>query len=804
MSMADEEVKVVLGASIEGAIAGIKAVKEAVEGLTGPLKELQKNFNDIREALVAAFAIEKVNEFFNSLAEGATRLSNLHEITGTSTADLEQLKIMAKLAGVSFDSLVQITGRFELGLARAKEGIGNTGAGLKALGLSAQELIGKQLPDQLKLIADRFSELAPSTNREQIAMAIFGRGAQEIIPILANFNEELNLSKEILERTGAHMTDSQVDAFERLHKVSTELDSALKGLGNYVGEIFAPIWESIKRAITDVVESMTASIREGGALKIAFDGLALVIKVLVAALEAAITVFRSLWEAGRTAANIIIVSFETVGKVHLEIFSAIAKAGPAAFEAIWVAAKSAGDKIIQEFLAVGQVIAGALHFDGTAVSAGWDKMKQSASDAGHAFDGVSEKLSKAFDISGAVKAWHEGNAEIDQIAKDSVKNEIQIWKEGDNQITTMFQQGSAKREDDAKKEAQAINLAKNKGHSDAIDAAIKEIDGEIKALQAGLALKKEILKQEAAEHLITKQQEFAALEKYTDQEYEAEKALLQKELALDGLKLSQKQELLNKLKALEDKHRLEMVKLDGEAVADMQKQYESFFSTIGSAFTSQLGGLLKGTTSWRQAMGSIFLSLTESVIGYFVKQTEAYIAGQLAQTTAATTGAAARAAAETAGAEAGLAPVLAGMVKSIMGSAATTFAGIFGFLSPVMGPAAVGPAAAGEATVAAAASGIGFVGGGLAVGAWNLDRDVMSVLHQGEMVVPATFASGIRNAMSGGSGPSSGQGGVNITFTVQAIDAAGVQAFFTKNAATVAKTISKQLSLNPSNRPAYG
>ena len=80
-----------------------------------------------------------------------------------------------------------------------------------------------------------------------------------------------------------------------------------------------------------------------------------------------------------------------------------------------------------------------------------------------------------------------------------------------------------------------------------------------------------------------------------------------------------------------------------------------------------------------------------------------WAAAQLAQTTAATTGPAARAAAEESAASAGMLGTVANAIKAIMTDAAQTFAGVFAFLSPVMGPAAAGPAEAAQASVAAAA-----------------------------------------------------------------------------------------------------
>jgi hypothetical protein len=67
------------------------------------------------------------------------------------------------------------------------------------------------------------------------------------------------------------------------------------------------------------------------------------------------------------------------------------------------------------------------------------------------------------------------------------------------------------------------------------------------------------------------------------------------------------------------------------------------------------------------------------------------------------------------------------------------------YIGPILAPAAA--AAAYAATIA---------WGAFEVGAYNLPHDMVGVLHKGEMVVPQTFAEGIRSG--GGLGGSAGGG----------------------------------------------
>ena len=71
------------------------------------------------------------------------------------------------------------------------------------------------------------------------------------------------------------------------------------------------------------------------------------------------------------------------------------------------------------------------------------------------------------------------------------------------------------------------------------------------------------------------------------------------------------------------------------------------------------------------------------------------------------------------------------MIRSILSSAAEAFAGVFGFLSPLMGPLAAGPAAAAQATVAGMAGSVASAD----IGMWQVPEDLLTLVHQGSGIL---------------------------------------------------------------------
>ncbi|MGH6820818.1 MAG: hypothetical protein ACREDU_08165, partial [Methylocella sp.] len=229
--------------------------------------------------------------------------------------------------------------------------------------------------------------------------------------------------------------------------------------------------------------------------------------------------------------------------------------------------------------------------------------------------------------------------------------------------------------------------------------------------------------------------------------------------------------------------------------------YRRSFEQIGSSVSSSIMGMITGHLRLRDAARNILLQIIHGFIQARVRMVADWLAGVAAQTAATTTGeaaktaavtagAAARTGAQAAGATASMASTISGVLKSIMASAGETFAGIFGFLSPVMGPAAAGPAAAGQATVLSVATGLAS----FATGAWSLPSDVIAQVHQGEMIVPAGPAATFRSMMESNSGVA---GTVQVhhatNFNVSAMDSQSVRQFLKTNSKQIMRTINESV-----------
>jgi hypothetical protein len=260
-------------------------------------------------------------------------------------------------------------------------------------------------------------------------------------------------------------------------------------------------------------------------------------------------------------------------------------------------------------------------------------------------------------------------------------------------------------------------------------------------------------------------------------------------------------EAQRKLEELTSQSALRRQQIESSVNREIYNDYRRTFDQIGSSVSGAIMQMIRGQETLRQAAQSVALSILQSFIQARIRSVADWAAGQLAQvtttqaaetakTTAVAAGETARTSSVVAGAAASTSANFSAMVSQILASSKEAFAGIFGFLSPLMGPAAAGPAAAGESLVAGMAS--------FAVGAWSLPSDMIAQVHQGEMIVPASATPWAQAVMSNASA-NGGAGQITVhhatNFNIQALDSGDVKRWIKGNSKTILRTVSEGVRL---------
>ena len=339
------------------------------------------------------------------------------------------------------------------------------------------------------------------------------------------------------------------------------------------------------------------------------------------------------------------------------------------------------------------------------------------------------------------------------------------------------------------KAAQAIRSGDNAAYSDALRAAQEAISGQIKAEQDGLRDKLAAYADDARNHRMTEQEKVGASRDAVEQTYAAELNLMERRRDLATQSLAQRQRLDQQIAQLERNEQRQVAQLNQESLDALTQQYARYGDSVSSAFNGQLRGLLAGTQSWGDALKRTLGGVLVTFIEGSEKMVVRWLAAEAAKTTATASGVASRTASEQGGAAASLAAQGSTIIRSILGSAAEAFAGVFGFLAPIMGPLAAGPAAAAQATVAGVAGSVASAD----IGMWSVPGDMLTLVHHNELIMPAAEAGAFRTMLGDHSGGGSSSNNVSIAptthFHVNALDGASVSQWMRSNSSEMLRAV---------------
>ena len=287
-------------------------------------------------------------------------------------------------------------------------------------------------------------------------------------------------------------------------------------------------------------------------------------------------------------------------------------------------------------------------------------------------------------------------------------------------------------------------------------------------------------------HQITSESWLSTSVRALNAELAAIKAAAAEALATDGLKSDQRLRIAD-IEARQLKEIAHRIRQDYEKAAEeIQSKWDAVFGAIGGAVDSQIGGLLKATTSWRDAFANVLESLSEDLLKFGVKvalqeieMTAERLAGVNTRVAAHLAGNAAIAGSDAATSAASALGWVGNAFKALAADAAQVFGGVFAFLAPILGPAAAGPAAGASASVLAAGGAIASAD----IGMWSVPSDMLTMVHHNELIMPAAQASAFRDLLSGGGGAGGANVAIHPTVNIQtsALDGASVGQFYRDN-----------------------
>ena len=166
-----------------------------------------------------------------STADAEEQLGKMSKRLGISVEEFSKLKTVAYFADISVDELGMRLGQLSRHIVDASNGVGESSILFKKMGIEVEDSSGniRNMSGILSDIAEKFKGYDGGAAKAALANELFGRGGNELIPMLNSLNESL-------AKTSSTMTKENVkSAFEfndNLKKMTLNITVLKQKIGN--------------------------------------------------------------------------------------------------------------------------------------------------------------------------------------------------------------------------------------------------------------------------------------------------------------------------------------------------------------------------------------------------------------------------------------------------------------------------------------------------------------------------------------------------------------------------------------------
>lgn len=227
--------------------------QQGFEQATKSLQKFQKDTGDglkkIADLFAGALSIDALVDFGKSTLEASASLDNFSKSAGVSVEALSALQFAAKAGGVGTDQLGESLKKLNVAISEAAGNAESKAAlAFGILGVNVKNANGtlKDANTVFSEISDKFASTADGANKVQLAVALFGKAGEALIPTLDKGSAGLKELADQAAAAGAIIdgpTAAAADAFN--NKILLLKTTLVDGLGAQVEKQLLPVLNSL-------------------------------------------------------------------------------------------------------------------------------------------------------------------------------------------------------------------------------------------------------------------------------------------------------------------------------------------------------------------------------------------------------------------------------------------------------------------------------------------------------------------------------------------------------------------------------
>ncbi len=259
--MADNDVTIQIGASVDKLASDVDQAKAHIESITESINVVREGALSLLETFGVAFSASAIADFASRMMEVGEQIERTSAMLGVSTRSAQELGFITKSTGGDAQGLALSMERLQVNLQQAQNSTSRQALALHALGLSAKELLGLSLDEQMNRIADAVSKFADGGNKTAIVIDLMGRSGAQMIPVLDKGRAGLDELRQSADNVGAVMSKQTVEALAAANRATITLHAAVTGLGGTIVGMFAPALAQEENALAKLIGDINVAVQ---------------------------------------------------------------------------------------------------------------------------------------------------------------------------------------------------------------------------------------------------------------------------------------------------------------------------------------------------------------------------------------------------------------------------------------------------------------------------------------------------------------------------------------------------------------
>jgi phage-related protein len=201
-----------------------------------------------------------------SSAAYADEILTQSTVTGMSTEKLQAYKYAAELVDTDLETLTSTMARNVRSMDSASKGTGSVAEAYKKLGVSVTDTYGNLRDGETVYweAIDALGKLSNETERDALAMQLFGKSAQELNPLIAQGSAGMAALTEEAMKMGAVMSEDTLAALGKFDDSVQRLKSGASAAKNTLGTVLLPQLQILADDGVSLLGEFTSGLAKAG------------------------------------------------------------------------------------------------------------------------------------------------------------------------------------------------------------------------------------------------------------------------------------------------------------------------------------------------------------------------------------------------------------------------------------------------------------------------------------------------------------------------------------------------------------